>query len=48
MLHYGDVEDDTDSPPIETLQEKSELKLGWGLADVKIYNFIYMNPNKWS
>lgn len=28
MLHYGDVEDDMDNPPIETLQEKSELKAG--------------------
>lgn len=28
MLHYGDVEDDVDNPPIETLQEKSELKAG--------------------
>lgn len=27
MLHYGDVEEDMDNPPIETLQEKSELKL---------------------
>lgn len=25
MLHFGDVEDDVDNPPIETLQEKSEL-----------------------
>uniref|UniRef100_H2TH19 Engulfment and cell motility 3 n=1 Tax=Takifugu rubripes TaxID=31033 RepID=H2TH19_TAKRU len=24
MLHYGDLEDDVDNPPIETLQEKSE------------------------
>lgn len=30
MLHYGDVEDDVDNPPIETLQEKSELKAGPG------------------
>lgn len=28
MLHYGDVDDDIDNPPIETLQEKSELKAG--------------------
>lgn len=38
MLHYGDVEEDTDNPPIETLQEKSELKLGCGWINVKIYN----------
>lgn len=25
MLHYGDVEEDTENPPIETLQEKSEF-----------------------
>lgn len=30
MLHFGDVEEDTENPPIETLQEKSGLKLGWG------------------
>lgn len=39
MLHYGDVEEDMDNPPIETLQEKSELKLVWGWTNVKIYNF---------
>lgn len=26
MLHYGDVEEDTENPAIETLQEKSESK----------------------
>lgn len=26
MLHYGDVEEDTDNPPIEMLQEKSEYR----------------------
>uniref|UniRef100_A0A8C9S1J0 Engulfment and cell motility 3 n=1 Tax=Scleropages formosus TaxID=113540 RepID=A0A8C9S1J0_SCLFO len=25
VLHYGDVEEDTETPPIETLQEKSKL-----------------------
>lgn len=25
VLHFGDVEEDTETPPIESLQEKSEL-----------------------
>lgn len=33
MLHYGDVEEDMDNPPIETLQDKSESKLGPGLEN---------------
>lgn len=36
MLHFGDVEEDTENPPIETLQEKSELKQG----SVTIYSFL--------
>lgn len=41
MLHYGDVEEDTDNPPIETLQEKSELKLG-KCKDLRLL-CIYLN-----
>ena len=28
MLHYGDLEEDIENPPIEILQEKSELNMG--------------------
>uniref|UniRef100_A0A7N8YLW8 Engulfment and cell motility 3 n=1 Tax=Mastacembelus armatus TaxID=205130 RepID=A0A7N8YLW8_9TELE len=55
MLHYGDVEEDTDNPPIETLQEKSELQLDecevLDLAfsityDVEEYSLNFIAPSR--
>lgn len=40
MLHFGDVEEDTENPPIEMLQEKSEFRLGFVLE--MMFRFIHM------
>uniref|UniRef100_A0A8D3CZ48 Engulfment and cell motility 3 n=1 Tax=Scophthalmus maximus TaxID=52904 RepID=A0A8D3CZ48_SCOMX len=41
MLHYGDVEEDTDNPPIETLQKKSDITY-----DVEEYSLNFIAPSR--
>lgn len=49
MLHYGDVEEDTDNPPIEMLQEKSESTLAAGAAGrtrvLKLSSVCVLSPS---
>lgn len=44
MLHFGDVEDDVDNPPIETLQEKSELDTTTTTTEWLVLRFTRLQP----